>query len=120
MKVRRYYAIFGYYPISGDRPSKSLLLASNRVEQKTMNELWHSTEPESIAEFHWRLTLIFSVVIMALMVVPLSGEVNPRQGRVLSMFTRRCCFIWCFPYYKAPCVQAVKKEKLTHLLLCGR
>lgn len=54
------------------------------AEQMTMTELWHSDQPEAWAEFQWRLTLIVSVFIMALLVVPLS-VVNPRQGRVLSM-----------------------------------
>lgn len=60
-----------------------------------MTELWHSNETESIAEFHWRLTLIFSVVIMAVMVVPLS-EVNPRQGRVLSMLPAMLLYLVFF------------------------
>ncbi|MGV3070590.1 LptF/LptG family permease, partial [Proteus mirabilis] len=81
-----------YQAVIGHREST---ISRNRVEQKTMNELWHSTEPESIAEFHWRLTLIFSVVIMALMVVPLS-EVNPRQGRVLSMLPAMLLYLVFF------------------------
>ncbi len=54
------------------------------VEQATTTELWGSNDPKARAELHWRLTLVASVIIMALMVIPLS-EVNPRQGRVLSM-----------------------------------
>ena len=50
----------------------------------SMQQLWHSDLPEARSEFHWRLTLVASVFIMALLVVPLS-VVNPRQGRVLSM-----------------------------------
>lgn len=57
---------------------------NDKVEQKNMLQLWRENTPEVNAEFHWRLTIVFSVVVMALMVVPLS-EVNPRQGRVLSM-----------------------------------
>ncbi|RLM04952.1 LPS export ABC transporter permease LptF [Gibbsiella quercinecans] len=55
-----------------------------QTEQMSMRALWQSDEPEARAEFHWRLTLVVSVALMALMVVPLS-VVNPRQGRVLSM-----------------------------------
>lgn len=53
-------------------------------DQATMQQLWASDTPQYRAEFHWRLTLIFSVVLMAYMVIPLS-VVNPRQGRVVSM-----------------------------------
>jgi lipopolysaccharide export system permease protein len=59
-------------------------LDPNQSDQMTMTQLWHSSEPEARAEMNWRLTLIVSVFIMALLVVPLS-VVNPRQGRVLSM-----------------------------------
>lgn len=57
---------------------------SSASERMSLSELWHSTEAQPRAEFHWRLTLIVSVILMALLVVPLS-VVNPRQGRVLSM-----------------------------------
>lgn len=53
-------------------------------EQMSMKILWQSDSLEARAEFHWRLTLVVSVVLMALLVVPLS-VVHPRQGRVLSM-----------------------------------
>ena len=68
-----------------------------------MNELWHSNRAESIAEFHWRLTLIF-----------LCGDhgVNGCAVRVKSTHVKGSikyvagdvAFIWCFSYYKAPCV----------------
>lgn len=53
-------------------------------EQMSMQTLWESDDPDARAEFHWRLTLVVSVALMALLVVPLS-VVNPRRGRVLSM-----------------------------------
>lgn len=53
-------------------------------EQMSMQTLWESDDPDARAELHWRLTLVVSVALMALLVVPLS-VVNPRQGRVLSM-----------------------------------
>ncbi|UDG81067.1 Lipopolysaccharide export system permease protein LptF [Candidatus Hartigia pinicola] len=55
----------------------------DRIEQKNMFELWEASDSVSNTEFHWRLTIVYSVVVMALIVVPLS-EVNPRQGRVFS------------------------------------
>ncbi|MGP1958693.1 MAG: LPS export ABC transporter permease LptF [Arsenophonus sp. NC-CH8-MAG3] len=63
---------------------KKTIVTGNKIEKKNMLELWWATDTESKAEFHWRLTLIISSLIMTLMVVPLS-EVNPRQGRVLSI-----------------------------------
>jgi len=70
-----YLAVIGHQAVA---------LTTSESDQMSMTELWHSTDPDARSEFHWRLTLIASVFIMALMVVPLS-VVNPRQGRVLSM-----------------------------------
>ena len=47
------------------------------------------------AELHWRFTLVATVFIMALMVVPLS-VVNPRQGRVLSMLPAMLLYLVFF------------------------
>ncbi len=47
------------------------------------------------AELHWRITLVFTVLMMALMVVPLS-VVNPRQGRVLSMLPAMLLYLIFF------------------------
>lgn len=68
---------------------------NNNYQQKTLFQLWDDTDNESRAEFHWRLTLIFSVFVMALMVVPLSA-VNPRQGRVLSMLPAMLLYLIFF------------------------
>lgn len=70
-----YQAVIGHRTVAVD---------SGQAEQMPMNTLWKSDDPDARAEFHWRLTLLASVVLMALLVVPLS-VVNPRQGRVLSM-----------------------------------
>lgn len=71
----------GYEALIGH---KSTVMDPNDVSQASFTTLWHSSQPEFRAELHWRLTLIISVFIMGLMVVPLS-VVNPRQGRVVSM-----------------------------------
>ncbi|OMQ21312.1 LPS export ABC transporter permease LptF [Serratia oryzae] len=63
---------------------RSVTLDNTQTEQLSMRTLWESSDPDANAEFHWRLTLVVSVILMALLVVPLS-VVNPRQGRVLSM-----------------------------------
>ncbi|AML55839.1 Lipopolysaccharide export system permease protein lptF [Serratia rubidaea] len=70
-----YKAVIGHRAVTMD---------NTEAEQMPMSMLWQSDEQEARAEFHWRLTLVVSVVLMALLVVPLS-VVNPRQGRVLSM-----------------------------------
>ncbi|WP_127958699.1 LPS export ABC transporter permease LptF [Serratia microhaemolytica] len=70
-----YQVIIGHRPVSID---------NNQTDQLSMRQLSRSAQPDARAEFHWRLTLVLSVALMALMVVPLS-VVNPRQGRVLSM-----------------------------------
>jgi lipopolysaccharide export system permease protein len=70
-----YLAVIGHQAVALD---------TSDSDQMSMQQLWHSDLPEARSEFHWRLTLVVSVFIMALLVVPLS-VVNPRQGRVLSM-----------------------------------
>ncbi|MGL4861336.1 MAG: LPS export ABC transporter permease LptF [Enterobacteriaceae bacterium] len=57
---------------------------SDDVDQASVHQLLRAKDVESRAELHWRLTLICSVFLMAIMVVPLS-KVNPRQGRTLSI-----------------------------------
>lgn len=71
----QYQAVIGHRPVVVD---------NSDVEQMTMHQLWCLQDPEACAEFHWRLTLMASVMIMAVLVVPLS-VVNPRQGKMLSM-----------------------------------
>ncbi|QHQ20440.1 LPS export ABC transporter permease LptF [Pectobacterium brasiliense] len=74
---------------------QSVTLNNSDVQQMDMKTLWHSDAHDARAEFHWRLTLIISVLIMALMVVPLS-VVNPRQGRVLSMLPAMLLYLIFF------------------------
>lgn len=74
---------------------QSVTLDSSDVEQMDMTTLWRSDSHDARAEFHWRLTLIVSVLIMALMVGPLS-VVNPRQGRVLSMLPAMLLYLIFF------------------------
>ncbi|ADU67863.1 permease YjgP/YjgQ family protein [Pantoea sp. At-9b] len=81
-----YKALIGY---------KQAVLDPNDAEQADMRSLWQSNDPTFTAELNWRLTLVFSVLIMALMVVPLS-VVNPRQGRVLSMLPAMLLYLIFF------------------------
>ncbi|MDF2914852.1 MAG: lipopolysaccharide transporter permease LptF [Pantoea agglomerans] len=68
---------------------------ANDAEQASLTDLFANKTPEFQAELHWRLTLVFAVLVMALMVVPLS-VVNPRQGRVLSMLPAMMLYLIFF------------------------
>jgi len=81
-----YQAIVGY---------KAAVLDPNDSAQSSFTHLLKSDNPEFRSELHWRLTLIFAVLVMALMVVPLS-VVNPRQGRVLSMLPAMLLYLIFF------------------------
>jgi lipopolysaccharide export system permease protein len=81
-----YKAVIGHQSVTVD---------NTQSEQMSMRTLWESNEPDARAEFHWRLTLVVSVVLMALLVVPLS-VVNPRQGRVLSMLPAMLLYLIFF------------------------
>ncbi|UQY44650.1 LPS export ABC transporter permease LptF [Erwinia sp. PK3-005] len=81
-----YQAIVGY---------KTATLDPNDAEQAEFKDLFGNASPEFRSELHWRLTLIFAVLAMALMVVPLS-VVNPRQGRVLSMLPAMLLYLIFF------------------------
>lgn len=81
-----YQAIIGHQAVS---------LNPDDTEQMDMQTLWRAQTPMARAELHWRLTLIFTVFMMALMVVPLS-VVNPRQGRVLSMLPAMLLYLVFF------------------------
>jgi lipopolysaccharide export system permease protein len=65
------------------------------TEQMDMRTLWRTDTDRARAELHWRFTLVATVFIMALMVVPLS-VVNPRQGRVLSMLPAMLLYLVFF------------------------
>ncbi|UNK61894.1 MULTISPECIES: LPS export ABC transporter permease LptF [Buttiauxella] len=81
-----YQAIVGHQSVALDPDDSS---------QMYTRALWASDAPNTRAELHWRLTLIVTVFIMALMVVPLS-VVNPRQGRVLSMLPAMLLYLVFF------------------------
>ena len=81
-----YQAIVGY---------KAATLDPNDAEQSSFTGLFGNDSPTFRAELHWRMTLVFAVLVMALMVVPLS-VVNPRQGRVLSMLPAMLLYLIFF------------------------
>lgn len=65
------------------------------AEQASMSALFKSNNPKFRSELNWRLTLIFSILVMGLMVIPLS-VVNPRQGRVMSMLPAMLLYLIFF------------------------
>ena len=67
----------------------------NDTDQMDMRTLWNTDTDRARAELNWRITLVFTVFMMALMVVPLS-VVNPRQGRVLSMLPAMLLYLLFF------------------------
>ena len=73
-----------------------MALDPNDTEQMTMRTLLATDTDRARAELTWRITLVFTVFMMALMVVPLS-VVNPRQGRVLSMLPAMLLYLLFFP-----------------------
>ena len=57
-------------------------------------ELLTSNDPESLSEFHWRVSVVLMIPVIALLAIPLS-KVSPRQGR----FTRLVpAMVLCFLY----------------------
>jgi lipopolysaccharide export system permease protein len=57
-----------------------------RVEAMPTMQLWHQTrnDRKADAEFQWRIALPISVLVFALLAVPLS-HVNPRKGKFAQM-----------------------------------
>ncbi|SNC59077.1 LPS export ABC transporter permease LptF [Sodalis endosymbiont of Henestaris halophilus] len=82
----RYQAIIDY---------KSVPAESTNAAKMTLCQLWHATEPEERAELHWRFTLVVSVLIMAMIVMPLS-VVKPRYGLVLGMVPTMLLYLFFF------------------------
>lgn len=70
-----YKAVIGY---------REVVSGHTQAEQISISTLWQSHQPEMYVELHWRITLVVSVVLMALLVVPLS-MVRSQQGQVLSI-----------------------------------
>ncbi|MFP3014573.1 MAG: LPS export ABC transporter permease LptF [Arsenophonus sp.] len=94
-------ALFGNFRITDVKDYKVVInhkepiLIGDKIKQKNMLQLWLATDIKSNEEFHWRLTLIISVFIMALIAVPLS-EVNPRHGRLLIILPAILIYIIFF------------------------
>lgn len=87
-QFNNYQAIIDYQQIKSTDDN-------NDVEQQGLAQLRHNPSPTARAELSWRLTLLVSVILMAIMVVPLS-VINPRQGRVVSMLPAMLLYLVYF------------------------
>ncbi|WP_395479905.1 LPS export ABC transporter permease LptF [Candidatus Curculioniphilus buchneri] len=65
------------------------------VGQMTIYQLWCSQEMEARAELHWRLTLILSILIMSILVVPLS-LMNVYQNKIQNIFPAMLLYLMFF------------------------
>ncbi|AFP85525.1 putative permease [secondary endosymbiont of Heteropsylla cubana] len=63
---------------------KSIKIGRVDAEHMSLCQLWHSTGLNVSSEFHWRLTLVVSVLILAMMAVSFS-IINPREKQILSV-----------------------------------
>lgn len=84
-----YQAIIGHQTVALDPDD------TEQMDMRTLINADPARHKRATAELHWRLTLVFTVFMMALMVVPLS-VVNPRQGRVLSMLPAMLLYLVFF------------------------
>ncbi|WP_067568287.1 LPS export ABC transporter permease LptF [Candidatus Hoaglandella endobia] len=82
----QYKTIIGHRTVTADRI---------KAEQMNMHQLWQSSDTEARAELHWRITLVISVLIMAMISFPLSS-VNPRKRRVLNMLPAMMLYLIFF------------------------
>ena len=55
-----------------------------RIKAVATKELIHSKDLEEIAEFQWRLTAPLSIILLALLALPLSRS-SPRQGKYINI-----------------------------------
>lgn len=68
--------------------------AKRRRSALPSDELWGSSDPLAISEFHWRISVVLMIPIIALMAIPLA-KVSPRQGRYSRLVP---AMILCFLY----------------------
>ncbi len=61
-------------------PNPSLMGDPSNLRLKNSLALCNAVDPESAAEWQWRLSLPISVFVLAMMAIPLA-YLNPRQGR---------------------------------------
>lgn len=81
-----YSAYLGYKDIDSDE---------KLVQRADFATLWADKSYEAQAELFWRIALVLSVPLMALLAVPLSS-VNPRQGRFAKFPTAILLFLIYF------------------------
>lgn len=66
------------------------------IYAKSFDELWQAKQnPANQAEIQWRISMIISIVVLALLAIPLS-KTSPRKGRFAKAFP--AIFIYFFYY----------------------
>ncbi|CAJ0993239.1 LPS export ABC transporter permease LptF [Pantoea sp. Nvir] len=93
--MSRYFRITDFTNYQALISHKEIIYDPNNAEKSDLTTLLSKNTPAFRAEFHWRLTLIFSVLVMALIVLPLS-TVNLRQERILSMLPAMLLYLIFF------------------------
>lgn len=70
------------------------LVMGNEVDARPTLELWHQSEHnnEAAAELQWRFALPISVLLLAMVAVPLS-RVQPRRGRYAQLIPAMLIYI---------------------------
>ncbi|CUR53749.1 Lipopolysaccharide export system permease protein LptF [Serratia symbiotica] len=68
---------------------------NDNSEQMLIKSLWKSKNQNIRAELHWRLTLVISVILMALLAVPVS-LINPRTGNILNILFAILLYLFFF------------------------
>jgi lipopolysaccharide export system permease protein len=93
------YRQFDFEKLSIRLQAKAAKQVTQKLEAMTLNELFlpNAAEPYNrrIAQLHWRMVFPISVIIMALVAIPLAF-VNPRAGRSWNFFFAVLIF---FIYY---------------------
>ncbi|AKC31970.1 permease [Candidatus Pantoea carbekii] len=67
----------------------------NNFDEADIMKLFSDNNPLIRAELHWRLIIVCSVFIMAIIAVPLS-VINPRYGQILSMLPAMLLYLMFF------------------------
>ena len=74
------YSVVKFQEYGREIPHQTETVANDALRLKKTMSLMSSKDPEDAAELQWRLSLPLSILILALVAIPLA-KVNPRHGR---------------------------------------
>lgn len=75
-----------------EEPDDQVNAFTTEQESRVITELFGQSDPQSVAELHWRLSLPVSVLLMAAIAFPLSRS-NPRQSRYYLLIPSLIMFL---------------------------